>query len=179
MRALLPLLCSLMSSALATTCAGQSPFVDIAPRAKLVVQVKVLKHTLVSGNPGRPRAMVVRVERVFRGSLRLKEITVYGEDGLSARPDIPLFPVGTRWLLPLVQDWTPMEVKHQKTHFALQRCSVGGLVILGDQLYGMIHGPYNSIHPVKDIRGLLKLPPSKYWFRIEPQKKPDSKKGKP
>ncbi|GEM49134.1 hypothetical protein [Deinococcus cellulosilyticus] len=168
-----------MSSALATTCAGLSPFVDIAPRASLVVQAKVLRHILVSGDPGRPTAMVVRVEQVFRGSTKLQEITVYGEDGMTARPDIPLFPVGSHWLFPLVQDWLPMEVNHKKTDFALVRCSVGGLVVLGDQLYGMIDGPYNSIHPVKDIPALLKRPPSPYWFRIEPQQKSTPRKGKP
>lgn len=172
MRTLLFLLITLGSPAAASSCMYRQPFLEAAQKAKLVVQARVIKYLDMPGNPGRPLAMVVKIEKTFRGSTPLKTLTVYGDNGGIPRPFVTQFPVGSTWLFPLVQDWIGSEtVGRKQTDYALPVCSDGGLVVLGNQLFGLVDSIFNSTYPVKKIPELLKRKAFPYRYYIEVRKK--------
>jgi hypothetical protein len=94
----------------ACSCAGTEPFVQAAQRSSVVVRVKVLNYQWHKADPKHkqhPVAMTVEVQESYKGTVKSKRLTLWGDNGMQCRPYVMTFPIGTEWVMALGPDyWT-------------------------------------------------------------------------
>jgi hypothetical protein len=98
------------ASAQACSCAGTDPFVQVAQRSPVVVRAKVLNYQWYPSDlkhEQNPIAMTVEVQESYKGTVKSKRLTIWGDNGMQCRPYVMTFPIGTEWVLALGPDhWT-------------------------------------------------------------------------
>jgi hypothetical protein len=98
------------SAAQACSCAGTEPFVQAAQRSPVVVRAKVLNYQWYPSDlkhDQHPIAMTVEVQESYKGTVKSKRLTLWGDNGMQCRPYVMTFPIGTEWVLALGPDlWT-------------------------------------------------------------------------
>jgi hypothetical protein len=94
----------------ACSCAGTDPFVRTLARSSVVVRAKVLDYQWYKGDTKHeqtPVAMTVEVQESYKGTVKSKRLTVWGDNGMQCRPYVMMFPIGTEWVMSLGPDhWT-------------------------------------------------------------------------
>jgi hypothetical protein len=93
---LFPLLMAFTTPGHACSCSWRGPFLAVAPEAPLVVLGQVLRH-----NPGPAPTMDVLVLERVSGGLLDSGLRVQMGDGMHCRPEMGLFPAGSKWILAL------------------------------------------------------------------------------
>jgi hypothetical protein len=98
------------SAAQACSCAGTEPFVQAAQRSPVVVRAKVLDYQWYPSDPNHkqtPIAMTIEVQETYKGTVKSKKLTIWGDNGMQCRPYVMTFPIGTEWVMSLGPDhWT-------------------------------------------------------------------------
>lgn len=126
--------------AVACECLWQGPFVDVAPKADLIVSGNVVAQ---KGN-----SFDVEIDEVLQGKEFRPNIRIWGETGHLCRADASEFPVDSRWVLALQRiDQIPEDGFNPNTpnisygrenDYALSRCGVYWLSRDGDVVSGNI-----------------------------------------
>jgi hypothetical protein len=115
----------------ACSCAWGGPFLAVAPKAPLVVLGQVLRH-----NPGPAPTMDVLVVERLSGGLLDSGLRVQMGDGMHCRPEVGLFPVGSRWLLALNGPGGK-----PGAGLALSHCGEYWVRVEGEDVVGALDGP--------------------------------------
>jgi hypothetical protein len=82
----------------ACTCVWGGAFLTVAPKAEIIVRVRIRDYHGQSRGPA-PPAMDVAVLEQLKGPEVAREIRIWGDSGVLCRPYVSQFPRGTDWLL--------------------------------------------------------------------------------
>ena len=129
MRALIGFLLAFsgMPAALACSCGGSDPFLTMATRADLVVLATVQSHVA--------HGVDVRVDAVYSGDETRPVIRAWGDDGASCRPYTRGVPVGSQWVLALVEARESGPASPAGPEYAIEGCGEKLLPVSSESVY--------------------------------------------
>lgn len=142
----------------ACSCAfSNESFVQLAQESQLVIRGKVLAYNWPAfdlAKQGRPISMTVEVKEVFKGSVRLSQITVWGDNGIQCRPYVTQFPIGTEWI------WALSSGPSERSELSISICGEYSLSVQGNQVKGRIINGNETAKPqilsIPELRQRLK-----------------------
>ncbi len=145
----------LAPTAQACSCANLT-FMPTAKRSDSVIRAKVLEYRW--DQPDRkqmPVAMIVEVKEVYKGTIKSRQVKVLGDNGITCRPFVVKFPIGTEWVFAVSE----ISYGVGKKELALSNCAES-LAVKGDRATGNVNGvganPKPQVVRLSDLRKLLK-----------------------
>jgi hypothetical protein len=148
----------------ACSCINGGPFIQMADRSDVVIHAKVLDYQwreFDSARQQQPESMRLEVKAVYQGTVKTNPLTVWGDNGLSCRPYVTQFPIGTEWVLALRKDdgMETIAPPQRKDDFAISICGEYWLKVQGDNVEGYItqndHESPAQVMSLSNLRELL------------------------
>ena len=123
----------------ACSCRWEGPFLQMAPRAPLIIRAKILAHPPAPEKT--PQPMDVQVAEVLHGDIVPGVIRVWLDNGALCRPSVSQFPVDTEWVIALNGPGSKVQPEER---YAISVCGQYWVQVKGDQVIGNLDDAGNQ-----------------------------------
>ena len=130
----------------ACTCDWQGAFLKMANDSEITARVKVVEHLnkIETYDDSIPKQMIVEVLEVLKGSEDRKLIKIWGGIGMSCRPYLSIFSIGSEWILNL-EIYDRRQIEKQNIEYSINKCGETFLKVVNKKLQGILFPENESL----------------------------------